>query len=70
MSYLNIIKVPSDEEYCTRSSVIITDITDTPDLDSSTSNSNMTNINGIDTSSVELVLFLYIFKFNVCKNIR
>lgn len=46
MSYLNVVKVPHEEECRTRSSVVITDITDRPDLDN--------NVSTIDLNSISL----------------
>ncbi|KAK7588265.1 hypothetical protein V9T40_005510 [Parthenolecanium corni] len=44
-SYLNVVQIPEDEEYPHRSSVIITDITDRPDLDNN-------NISTVDLNTL------------------
>lgn len=45
MSYLNVVQIPEEEEYPHRSSVIITDITDRPDLDNN-------NISTVDLNTL------------------
>ncbi|XP_065201406.1 myb-like protein Z [Planococcus citri] len=52
MSYLNVVRITPEEKYPQRSSVIITDITDRPDLDNN--NINAVNLNTLSSGTVEL----------------
>lgn len=52
MSYLSVVKISPEEKYPQRSSVIITDITDRPDLDNN--NINSANLNTPNYPTIEL----------------